>query len=84
MGEKEKKEQQEQIKPQEQKKETEDAVSETWAEETMQELLDFWEEQGVYIREWSQKKEDAGTRVPARYEKSFVSRHVHLLWLNIK
>ena len=46
-----KKEQQEQIKPQEQKKETEDAVSETWAEETMQELLDFWEEQGVYIRE---------------------------------
>lgn len=26
-------------------------VSETWAHETIQELLDFWEEQGVYIRE---------------------------------
>lgn len=25
--------------------------SETWAHETIQELLDFWEEQGVYIRE---------------------------------
>lgn len=51
MGEKEKKEQKEQIKQQGQNKETEGAVSETWAEETMQELLDFWEEQGVYIRE---------------------------------
>ena len=26
-------------------------VRETWAHETIQELLDFWEEQGVYIRE---------------------------------
>lgn len=25
--------------------------SENWAHETVQELLDFWEEQGVYIRE---------------------------------
>lgn len=25
--------------------------SEEWAHETIQELLDFWEEQGVYIRE---------------------------------
>ncbi len=24
---------------------------ENWAHETVQELLDFWEEQGVYIRE---------------------------------
>ncbi len=25
--------------------------SETWAQDAVQELLDFWEEQGVYIRE---------------------------------
>lgn len=26
-------------------------MSETWAADAVQELLDFWEEQGVYIRE---------------------------------
>jgi len=26
-------------------------VSENWAQEAVQELLDFWEEQGIYIRE---------------------------------
>jgi len=39
-----------QAQPTEEGQQTE-AVSETWAHETVQELLDFWEEQGVYIRE---------------------------------
>jgi len=26
-------------------------VNENWAQEAVQELLDFWEEQGIYIRE---------------------------------
>lgn len=26
-------------------------ISETWAQDAVQDLLDFWEEQGVYIRE---------------------------------
>ena len=29
----------------------EEEMSETWAADAVQELLDFWEEQGVYIRE---------------------------------
>lgn len=44
----EEKEQKQQV---EKSKETGGPVSENWAEEAMQELLDFWEEQGVYIRE---------------------------------
>ena len=41
----------EEQKNQEQEQENYPEPSETWAHETVQELLDFWEEQGVYIRE---------------------------------
>ncbi|MCD8053379.1 MAG: hypothetical protein LUF00_04935 [Lachnospiraceae bacterium] len=49
--EQEKKTEPEQTAEQKEQGETYPEPDENWAHETVQELLDFWEEQGVYIRE---------------------------------